>query len=222
MDADAKAAIMAYCVGAAVDPGLPNNNPDKESMMEAVASEAIEDIRTLWKPTAANYWSRTTRDHMLALLKAFGLIAEAEEQRNVKKATLAAYMESLFAQPFATLTEEQRLAVETWTPPGMGTQGDVMFEDDAGVCEDTNAGEMAEGETAYSNVEDGERVIGQNIDGETLIEDANGVRSVEMGGLLVTEPVPVIPGAGIVAPNHSDRKVRFLTVAEADERKDAA
>ena len=225
LDDDAKSAIMAHCVGAAMDPALPDHKPGRESFMEAVAAEAIENIRTLWKPTAANYWSRVTRDHMLALLKAFGLDAEADEHRNVKKATLAAYMESLFAQPFATLTDEQRIAVETWTPPGMGTQGDVVFDiedEEDGVCEDTNAEREAEGETACSNLEPGETVIGQNIHGETLIEDANGVRSVETGGVLVTEPAPVIPGAGVVPPNPSDRKVRFLTVEETDERKDAA
>ena len=225
LDGDVKAAIMAYAVGAAIDPSLANNN--KPGIMEEVAAEAIEDIRALWRPTAANYWSRVSRDHMLALLKAFGLAAEAEEHRNVKKATLAAYMEKLFEQPFATLSEEQRIAVETWTPPGMGTQGDVVFdieEDDDAVGEDKNAGEPIDpdGSSTYSNLEPGETVIGQNIHGETLIEDTNGVRSALSGGVQVTEPVPVIPGAGIVAPNPSDRKPRFLTVTEEGERKNAA
>ena len=225
LDEDAKSGIMAYCVGVAVDPYLPDQKPGRETFMEAVAAEAIEDIRTLWRPTAANYWSRVTRDHMLALLKAFGLTAEAEEHRTVKKATLAAYMESLFEQPFATLTEEQRIAVETWAPPGMGTQGDVVFEviekDDASVCEDTNAGENADGETTYSNLEPGEKVIGVNERGKTLIEDEDGVRSIEEGGVLVAEPVQFIPGAP-PGPVHSKRATRFLTAEEAVERKAAA
>jgi len=77
-----------------------------------------------------NYWSRVPRGHMLALLEEFGMTAEAEEQRNAKKTTLAAYMEQLFAQPFATLTEEQRAAVEAWAPPGMGTDAPAIADDD--------------------------------------------------------------------------------------------
>ena len=226
LDSEMKARILAACVGSTLDAQLADNKPDRESFMEAVAAEVIADIRTVWRPTVDNYWSRVTRDHMLALLKAFGLVAEAEEHRTVKKATLAKYMESLFAQPFATLTEEQRIVVETWTPPGMGTQGDMAFEDvegdDPDVCEDTNAKDAADGSPTYSNLEPDEKTIGQNTHGETLIEDANGVRSVDVGGVYVTEPVPVIPGAGVVAPSHSERKVRFLTVEEADERKEAA
>jgi len=191
--------------------------------MEAVASDAVEDIRASWKPTADNYWSRVTRDHMLALLKSFGMAQEAEAQRTVKKGTLAKYMEALFANPFATLSEPQRVAVESWTPPGFGTRGnDVMHEVGFNDPEGDEDGEQPEGQTAYSNPEDGQHVIGLNPHGETLIEDANGVRSVACGGVHITEPVPVVPGAGIVAPNHSERKLRYLTVEEADDRKEAA
>ena len=216
--------ILAACIGGMVEPAMAEGRVDRAPFMEAVAAEAVPDIRAVWRPTAANYWSRVTRDHMLALLKAFGLTAEAEEHRTVKKATLAAYMESLFAQPFATLTEEQRIAVETWTPPGMGMQGDMVFEEveDDLAANDAVGDEAPEAPAAYSNLEPDEKTVGQNIHGETLIEDGNGVRSVEVGGVHISEPVPIIPGAGIIAPNPSDRKTRFLTVEEADERREAA
>lgn len=218
LDDTAKTTIMAFCVAATVDPHLADNRPGRTSFMEAVAADAIEDIRTVWKPTADNYWSRVTRDHMLALLKSFGMAQEAEAQRTVKKGTLAKYMEALFANPFATLSEAQRVAVESWTPPGFGTRGDnVMAE----VSVDDPEGDE-DGDPACSNLEEGQYVIGQNPHGETLIEDANGVRSADSGGVYVTEPVPIVPGAGIIAPNHSERKLRYLTVEEADDRKEAA
>ena len=191
--------------------------------MEAVASDAITDIRVSWKPTADNYWSRVTRDHMLALLKSFGMAQEAEAQRTVKKGTLAKYMEALFANPFATLSEPQRMAVENWTPPGFGTRGDdvmhsVGFDDDADGDDD---GEAPEGQTAYSNTGDGERAIGANAKGETLFEDEKGVRSIERGGVLVSEPVHFIPGAP-PGPIHDRRGEQYLTVLEAKDRKEAA
>ena len=218
LDDAAKTAIMAFCVAGTVDPHLADNKPGRESFMEAVASDAIADIRASWKPTADNYWSRVTRDHMLALLKSFDMAQEAEAQKNVQKGTLAKYMEALFANPFATLSEAHRVAVESWTPPGFGTRVDDVMDE---VSFDDPEGDE-DGDPAYSTREDGQQVIGQNPHGETLIEDANGVRSVECGGVHITEPVPVFLGGGIVAPNHSERKLRYLTVEEADDRKDAA
>jgi len=223
MDEEMKARILAVCVAGLVEPTLASQNPDREPFMDAVAAEAVPDIRAVWRPTAANYWSRVSRGHMLALLNSFGLVAEAEEQRNVKKATLAAYMETLFAQPFATLTEEQREAVESWTPPGMDSLADDREdEDDATNDEEGSDTRESDNEDAnlptYSNLEPGERVVGANADGETVIEDENGVRSVTRGGVVITEPVPVIPGAGFTAPDPVTRRTEFLTEEEAESR----
>jgi len=159
----------------------------------------------------------------VGVLGRFGLVAEAEEQRNVKKATLAAYMETLFAQPFATLTEEQREAVESWTPPGMDSLADDR-EDEDNATNDEEGSDRRESDNedanlpTYSNLEPGERVVGANADGETVIEDENGVRSVTRGGVVITEPVPVIPGAGFTAPDPAKRRTEFLTEEEAESR----
>jgi len=223
MDEEMKARILANCVAGLVVPTLASQNHDREPFMDAVAAEAVPDIRAVWRPTAANYWSRVSRGHMLALLGSFRLVAEAEEQRNVKKATLAAYMESLFALPFATLTEEQREAVESWTPPGMDSHaGDREGEDDAAEVEESLDRQESDNEDAnlptYSNLEPGERVVGSNADGETVIEDENGVRSVTRGGVVIAEPVPVIPGAEFTVPDPATRRAEFLTEEEAESR----
>ena len=39
------------------------------------------------------------------------------------------FLERLFAEPFATLTAEQREAVETWRPPGMEIPEPVATSD---------------------------------------------------------------------------------------------
>ena len=223
LDEEMKARILAVCIGGLVEPILVDQRPNREPFMDAVASEAIPDIRAVWRPTAANYWSRVSRDHMLALLKSFGLVAEADEQQTVKKATLASYMESLFAQPFATLTEEQREAVESWTPPGMEALDSGAEVDDEDHDETDPAPETGEDTTApdlptYSNLEPGERVVGSNTDGETLIEDENGVRSVTRGGVVITESVPIVPGVGFESPDPATRRDEFLTGEEAECR----
>ncbi len=225
LDEEMKAAILAVCVGGMVEPSLAGTNPDREPFMDAVAAEAVPDIRSVWTPTAANYWSRVSKGHMLALLHSFGLAAEAEEQRNVKKATLAAYMESLFARPFATLTEEQREAVESWTPPGIDAgSADALFEDgeDDGIEDEGDADSTPSDLPTYSNLEPGERVVGANTDGETVIENEDGVRSVTRSGVVITEPVPVIPGETGASPDPSKREAEFLTVEEEAERRAAA
>ena len=220
IDDGMKDRIMAVCIGMTVQCGLAQSGPE-ETFMDALASEAVEDIRTIWKPTTENYWGRVTRDHMLSLLKAFGMTAEAVEHQTVKNATLASYMEKLFARPFATLSDAQRTAVEAWTPPGMGTQGDMVFEgaedEDEEPVEDGTDGDMA-----YSNLEPGERVIGTNADGDDLIEDENGVRSITIGGVKMSEPVEIVSTGQIIGPNTSDRKPRFLTAEESAALCDAA
>ena len=223
MDGEMKARILAVCVAGLVEPTLASRNADREPFMDALAAEAVPEIRAVWRPTAANYWGRVSRGHMLALLDSFGLVAEAEEQRTVKKATLAAYMETLFAQPFATLTEEQREAVESWAPPGMDSlAGDHGGEDGATGDEEGLDRQESDNEDAnlptYSNLEPGERVVGANTDGETVIEDGNGVRSVTRGGVVITEPVPVTPYGGSTAPDPATRRVEFLTEEEAGLR----
>ena len=44
---------------------------------------------------------------------------EAARLASGKKGEIVDYIETLFAAPFATLSPEQRDAVETWCPPGM-------------------------------------------------------------------------------------------------------
>lgn len=55
-----------------------------------------------------------------------------------------------------------------------------------------------------------------------MIEDGNGVRSVTRGGVVISEPVPVVPGAQFSSPDPTKRKAEFLTVDEEAERLAAA
>ena len=126
LDVAAKAAILAVAVAASVEPARAGRDPARESFGDALAAEAVPDPRAVWRPTAANYWSRVSRAHMLGLLKRLRLEAEAEDQASARKSTLADFMEKLFAAPFATLSPAQRAAVEAWAPAVMGPATPVL------------------------------------------------------------------------------------------------
>lgn len=58
--------------------------------------------------------------------------------------------------------------------------------------------------------------IGKNANGDTIFEDANGVRSIVKNGIRTTEAVPIIPGKGIVVPEHKGDFVVAPTAPDSD------
>ena len=127
-----KGMVATWCLGAMIAPGLaagPGGDMG-DSLVETVAATALPDIRSRWLPTAANYWSRITKGHMIDLLRQFGMDDACQEIQSAKKAVLADYMECLFAKSFVTLSPEQHAAVCAWAPEGMHTTAPVPEDDD--------------------------------------------------------------------------------------------
>ncbi len=116
VDPDMKSRILAFAVSATVTSSKAAGTPERETFSDALLGEAVGPIRSAWRPTAANYFSRVSKAHMTAILFSFGMEAEADEAGRMKKAALADYMEQLFATPFATLSPDQVAAIEAWTP----------------------------------------------------------------------------------------------------------
>ena len=125
-----KKSLAAWCMGMIVSPRLVEEEQARSGFVQTLAAEALPDIRTAWRPTAANYWSRVTKAHMLDVLRSFGMEAEAREQASARKTTIADYMEKLFARPFATLAPEQHAAIAAWAPEGMATSDALPDEED--------------------------------------------------------------------------------------------
>lgn len=120
LESDEKAKILAYIVGATIAP-MRYSDSRNPAFSDATCNQIIPNIRDEWTPTDANFWSRVSRNYMLARLKEFGMTTEADAYKTSKKATLSAYMEKLFAEPFATLTAEQHLLINDWRPEPMNT-----------------------------------------------------------------------------------------------------
>ena len=136
LDADMKARIVAVAMADAIGPSEMSYG---ETLLTHVAHQVVPDLRAVWRPTGGAFFGRIKKAQLLHLL-AVDLKQPEEAARlgAAKKTEIVDYLERLFAAPFATLTPEQREAVETWCPPGMtiptprerGRDADLAREDD--------------------------------------------------------------------------------------------
>ena len=117
LDPGMKARIVAVAMADAI---APTEMSYGETLLTHVARQVVPDLRAAWRPTGEAFFGRIKKAQLLHLL-AHDLKQPEEAARlgTAKKTDIVDYLERLFAAPFATLTPEQRDAVETWCPPGM-------------------------------------------------------------------------------------------------------
>ncbi len=117
VDPGMKSRIVAVALADAVK---PTGFGYSEGLMAHVASQLVPDLRAVWRPTGGAFFGRLKKSVLLGLIaRDLALPEEAARLASEKKSAIVDFVESLFAAPFATLTPEQREAVETWCPPGM-------------------------------------------------------------------------------------------------------
>lgn len=119
LDAGARSALLAFVVAEALKPDL--YKPHRSHLPCVVEREALVNIRDVWTPDAS-YFTRLTKAALLAILKddlAMGV--QAESLAKSKKSEIVAYLDGLFATPFATLRADQRVLVDGWAPAAMRT-----------------------------------------------------------------------------------------------------
>ena len=104
------------------------------------------DVATCWRPTAADFFKRVTKDHMLTAAREIISDAWAEEHKGLKKGQLADAMESAFsedARSRAGLRAETVERTARWLPNGMGfATGEVS---DAATEKAEDSGQDANG-----------------------------------------------------------------------------
>jgi ParB family chromosome partitioning protein len=136
LDADMKARIVGVALAEAI---APADLGCHEALLTYVAGQVVPDMRAIWRPTGEAFFGRIRKAQLLGLLA--GELKQPEEAARLataKKVDVVDYLDRLFAAPFATLTPEQREAVETWCPPGMEIPAlrdrhRVEITDDAGA-----------------------------------------------------------------------------------------
>ena len=109
--------LRAFAVAQTLKPTLLANQRDA---VRAIAErEVLPNLRDLWTPDEV-FLSRLTKPALLAIMKDdLDMRAQAEIYAKSKKSDLVSYMGKLFAAPLPTLTDAQRVRVETWCPSTM-------------------------------------------------------------------------------------------------------
>ncbi len=117
VDPGMKSRIVAVALADAVK---PTGFGYSEGLMAHVASQLVPDLRAVWRPTGGAFFGRLKKSVLLGIIaRDLHQPEEAARLASEKKTAIVDFLERLFAAPFATLTPEQREAVETWCPPGM-------------------------------------------------------------------------------------------------------
>lgn len=110
--------LLSWCVAASLKPQLSTGQ--EATAYELALSLTGADLSGYWRPAAANYLGRITRDQLLALGR--NLLGEqwAQSRGKDKKGELAAQLERAFADPEKHVRTPQQLEKLThWLPDGM-------------------------------------------------------------------------------------------------------
>jgi ParB family chromosome partitioning protein len=110
--------LLAWCVAGSLTPQLSTGH--EATAVEIALTLTGGEAASYWRPTAATYLGRITRDQLLALGK--DLLGErwAQARHKDKKSSLAAELERAFADPAKVArTPEQLHRLTNWLPDGM-------------------------------------------------------------------------------------------------------
>ena len=146
LDAEMKARIVGVALAEAI---APAELGEHEALLTHVARQVVPDMRTVWRPTGEAFFGRIKKAQLLDLLA--GELKQPEEAARLataKKVDVVDYLDRLFAAPFATLTPEQREAVETWCPPGMAIPA-LRDRHRVAVTDGTKAEAQIDGDEAF-------------------------------------------------------------------------
>ncbi len=120
LDQVQKAKLVAYATATTTQPCLARER-NRDSLMHDLEIEIMPDIRAHWTPNASLF-NRFKKAWLLKILSEdLGLSQEAVALSSSSKKEIVAFCDKLFAEPFATLSDEQREKVASWCPPMMQT-----------------------------------------------------------------------------------------------------
>ena len=114
-----RGAVVAYAVSHTLAPQLASAK--FQTARQVVEELVLPDLRDAWTPDA-DFLRRLSKPDLLTILsKDLKMPEEALGLNTSKKTEVVEYMAGLFAEPFATLPEAQREAVQHWCPEHMQT-----------------------------------------------------------------------------------------------------
>ncbi len=189
---DAKEALFAACVARTVKPQLAFEALARPELEATVARLAI-DFAARVRPTAEMLWSRISKGRIMEIARATLGVSWAADRSRLKKAELAAAMETAFAagdRP-VSLSADMHAAALAWTPPGFeafdtGRVGEAIEDRTDGDTASVDAGaEVASGAETDLRSEGDEVDFAETV--RTVVE--NGVAEVRAGFAKASNPV---------------------------------
>ncbi|WP_299749557.1 ParB/RepB/Spo0J family partition protein [uncultured Tateyamaria sp.] len=135
-----KAKLVAYALAQTIRPGLASGRTG--DVFKDLEAAIMPNIRDFWRPTGEAFFGRLKLDWLVSILKDdLGMSDEAVNLAGGRKAAAVEFMERLFAEPYATLTEDQFAAVAAWAPEGMQAHGSAADQNTAEEPEQAIAAE---------------------------------------------------------------------------------
>ncbi|MER9580983.1 ParB/RepB/Spo0J family partition protein [Mesorhizobium sp. M0276] len=123
-DAD-KQVLFAWCSAHGVIQQLATDT-DANPVIEVIGHRMAIDAAACWRPTAANYWGKTKKDHAIKVARELIDDRWADDRAKDKKPVIAASMEQAFSEDpraAAGLTPDTAAKTSTWLPDGMAFTG---------------------------------------------------------------------------------------------------
>ena len=134
--------VLAYAVAQTLEPSAAN--AVRSDVRLIIEGEVLSDIRDVWTPDEA-FLKRLSKPDLLHIIEHdLHMVDEVKALHGSKKSGVVEYLSSLFAQPFATLSDQQREAVARWSPEIMQRRVDEDADVEDKAAADTEA-ETAEG-----------------------------------------------------------------------------
>lgn len=118
---DAKLDLLAYCVALTLQPKLGPTDGREATAYDTALALTGANVADYWRPTGDNFFSRRTRDQLLAVARETLGEPWAQSRARDKKTSLAAQLDRAFATPDRPgQTPEQAEKLKSWLPAGMG------------------------------------------------------------------------------------------------------
>lgn len=117
---EAKLQLLAYCVALTLPPKLGPADGEAATAYELALSLTGASVAGYWRPTKDSFFSRRTRDQLLAIMREVLGERWAASSSDAKKSVLADQLHRAFADadnPDRTQEEAEKL--KTWLPAGM-------------------------------------------------------------------------------------------------------
>ena len=186
-----KEALFAACIARTVNPQLAFE-PQARPELEATVARLGIDFAASVRPTADMFWSRIAKGRMLDIAREKLGVSWAADRSKLKKAELAAAMETAFAagdRP-VSLSAEMHAAALAWTPPGFEAfdagHEDVPPTGDGEADEDPEAADVPADDKAVAEPQPDGSDVDLVATVKTVVED--GVAEILAGAPGRTEP----------------------------------